>query len=251
MSPELPPHLRPTDSAGTPWEGRRAAPSPFAGDRGEQPAALAAALGTDDRAERLEALVAALATSRVLVPVTAIAGEHTVTETGLVADNEADMALMRLEAPDGSSVLPVFTSLAELAAWNGEARPQPVTGPQAAQSAVSEGCTGLLVDAAGPGQVVGRAPLWALGQGQVWTPAWRSAALAQRLSELAGGIASVVSARFVAGTRSETKLELAARPGLDQAGVDALARTVQQEIVTWPELADSVSSLEIGLVASR
>ena len=43
-----------------------------------------------------------------------------------------------------------FTSVASLAQWRSDARPVPVSGISAAQSALAQGATSLLIDVAGP-----------------------------------------------------------------------------------------------------
>ena len=98
----LPSHFREksplTDTAGVTWEGRDYTVSPFPGDDGATPAHLAEAL----RAHRAgwdphrRALVAALATSRVLVPIMAVATETGATAHGLTGDNGADLSLIHI-----------------------------------------------------------------------------------------------------------------------------------------------------------
>ena len=51
------------------------------------------------------------------------------------------MAAMTLLAADGHRALPVFTSIAALAAWDPAARPVPVTAARAAQAAVTSAVT--------------------------------------------------------------------------------------------------------------
>ena len=99
-------------------------------------------------------VVAALAEARLFVAVVA------------VTDQAAQMALLTMTEADGRRALPVFTSVAALAAWRPEARPVPVPGPRAALSAVAEGCDLLDLDPAGPTRFLVRRPaVWALGRG--------------------------------------------------------------------------------------
>src|SRR5699024_733622 len=125
---------------------------PFPGDDGSVPAPLAEALAAhrDGRDPHRQHLVAALADARVLVPITAVASETGTTAHGLTGDNGADMAMISIAAADGTKALPLFSSVAALSAWRNEARPVPVVAPQAAQAAVQEGCTALLLDPAAP-----------------------------------------------------------------------------------------------------
>ncbi|WP_262424175.1 SseB family protein [Brachybacterium sp. Z12] len=173
--------------------GARLQRQPLPGDDGSVPAELAAALsahssGLDPDREHL---VAALAAARVLVPIMAVATETGTTAHGLTGDNGADMAMVSITAPDGTTVLPLFTSVAALSAWRNDARPVPVVAPQAAQAAVQEGCTALLLDPATPSEEGGpillpRSVLWALAQGRTWIPrtaiprSWRCSTGSQR-----------------------------------------------------------------------
>ena len=132
-----------SDTAGTPWHGRDLTPSHFPGDVGQRAEGVAAALDALDAGEdpSRENLVAALAGTRVLIPIQAIATDTAETQSGLHADNASDMAMVKLQLRDGQVALPVFTNVAALSTWSPEARPVPMVLEQAAQSAVAEGCT--------------------------------------------------------------------------------------------------------------
>ena len=141
---------------------RRSIPDPgFAGDDGRVDPGVSAALAAYDRApdsaeatRRREAL-AALQESRVLVPVVAVLGEVEYDEHGLSRDKTSDMAAVLMTGRDGRTALLAFTGSESLARWNAsnngsEARPVPVTFRQAAQSALHDGASALLLDVAGP-----------------------------------------------------------------------------------------------------
>src|SRR6478736_9578964 len=193
-----------TDSAGQPWAGRSLSGDDakihnFEDDDGAADAGYLAALdalaaGAGDEA----AVVASLATARVFVPILArlaeegegVAGQEGQKQHGeeLHGDKQADMALVTLQAPDGRTALPVFSSAAALAAWHAEARPVAVYAARAALSAVAEGAELLVLD---PGSnvtfVVRRPGVWALAQQQQWVPAYRDAELAAVLRAGAAG----------------------------------------------------------------
>ena len=65
-------------------------------------------------------------------------------------DKEASAGIVALQAPDGRTALPVFTSVATMAAWRADARPVPSDVARAALSAVTEGWEVLVVDPGGP-----------------------------------------------------------------------------------------------------
>lgn len=67
-----------------------------------------------------------------------------------MAEKTSDMSVVCITANDGRIGLLAFTSVASLANWNPQARPIPMTGPDAATAALDEGAQALIVDPAGP-----------------------------------------------------------------------------------------------------
>ncbi|MGP4916514.1 SseB family protein [Brachybacterium tyrofermentans] len=254
----LPAHFREksplTDTAGVSWEGRDYTVSPFPEDSGATPEEL-------DRAQTAyragqdphrQALVAAVARSRVLVPIMAVATETGTTAHGLTGDNGADMAMVSITAPDGSRVLPIFTAADALSAWRSDARPVPVVAPQAAQAAVQEGCTALLVDAATPEDQGGpillpRSVLWALAQGREWIPPHLDPDLSTVLASIAEATGHVEGLSARAGQRSEVDLHLQLRPGLTAPQVRAVVDEVSDRLGVETLVAERISSLRLVL----
>ena len=135
----------------------RSIPDPgFPGDDGSADPALAVALAAYDRAEGVEEVgrrhevLALLQDARVLVPVVAMLGEVEYDEQGLAHDKTSDMASVLMTGRDGRTALLAFTGTAGLTAWDPDARPVPVSALQAAQAAIQDGASALLVDVAGP-----------------------------------------------------------------------------------------------------
>lgn len=129
-----------------PRAGKPLPPSAFADDHGgadpELQAALTAFAALSSEAEHSPArlrVLCALADARLLVPVVA-----------LTDDKSAHMAAVTITGRDGRRGLLAFTSTSTLADWDGAARPVPISVPEAAQSALTEGATALVVDLAGP-----------------------------------------------------------------------------------------------------
>lgn len=254
----LPAHFREksplTDTAGVTWEGRDYTVSPFPGDEGSTPASLAGALAAHRRGEdpHRQALVAALAQSRLLVPIMAVATDTGTTAHGLTGDNGADMAMVSITAPDGTRVLPVFSSVQALADWRRDARPVPVVAPQAAQAAVQEGCTSLLLDAATPEDAGGpillpRSVLWALAQGRAWVPPHLDPELAGALHALAEATEQVTGLEARAGERAEVDLHLQLRPGLTAEQVRTVVDAVSARLGAEQLVAERISSLRLVL----
>jgi hypothetical protein len=122
----------------------RSLPDPgFAGDDGAADPVLVAALAAygaepESRERWLEAL-SALQDARVLVPVVAVAEE-----------GGTDMAAVLMKGRSGRTALLAFTGQESMRAWEAEARPVPVTAPDAARAALQNGADALLLDVAGP-----------------------------------------------------------------------------------------------------
>ncbi|MEE1618365.1 SseB family protein [Brachybacterium sp. J153] len=243
-----------TDTAGVPWKGRDYSVSPFPGDDGSRDPRVAEALaahaaGEDPHRARL---AAALAGTRVLVPIMAVATEEGTTAHGLTGDNGADMAMVSITAPDGTRVLPLFTSVAALSAWRTDARPVPVVGPQAAQAAVQEGCTALVVDPAATPEEGGpvllpRSILWALAQGRTWVPPHLDAELAAVLDRVAAETVAVEGLRAEAGKRAEVDLHVRLLPGLAAEQVRAVVADLSARLGAEQLVAERISSLKLVL----
>jgi hypothetical protein len=131
----------------------RSIPDPgFAGDDGAAPAELVSALATyDARPDDLHAAtLAVLQRARLLVPVVAVLGEVEHDDRGLAHDKTSEMATVLIEGYDGRTALLAFTSTEAMRRWNPDARPVPVSVATAAESALQDGATAVVVDVAGP-----------------------------------------------------------------------------------------------------
>ncbi|MCK9921496.1 SseB family protein [Frankia sp. AgPm24] len=119
------------------------------GDQGEADAELARVLAAAGDTGRIDpaALTVALREARVFVGVEA---QATSVDEATGADRGSEMALITLRTASGASALPVFTSVATLAAWRPAARPVPVAGPDAFAQAAQEGLGAMVIDVAGP-----------------------------------------------------------------------------------------------------
>lgn len=239
-----------TDTAGIAWKGRDYTVSPFPEDRGQLSERLRDALRAVDAGEDAtrEAFVAALAGERVLVPIQAIATEETVTESGLHADNASDMAMVSFQLSNGQAALPLFTSVEALNAWSAEARPVPLQAERAAQAAVAEGCTMLIIDAGRARPLtLSRSALWALAQGRAWSAPHRDAEVLAEVARLPQLIAEVTAAGLAPGNEREVELRLTLVPGLTRAQLSAVLERVSAFLSTSDVVAERVSSLKLTL----
>lgn len=95
-------------------------------------------------------IVSQLADARLLVAV--VARLDSVDENG--ADKDSHMALVSMVNQRGERGLLAFTGVDSLACWDPQARPVPASGAQVAQAALAEGAQAVVIDVAGPQQVV-------------------------------------------------------------------------------------------------
>jgi hypothetical protein len=237
--------------------GRELPPtSRFAGDDGTADPRAAAVLA-EHAAGRADVadVVAALAGVRVLAPVLAeLEASETVVHEGHehTVDKEASAGIVALQAPDGRTALPVFTSVDAMRAWRPDARPVPTDVPRAALSAVSEGWELVVVDPGGPVTVlVPRPAVWALAQGVAWEPAVRGGVVAAdvraAVAAAGRGVAAVVSVDAVPGARAEVAVVLTLVPGLDRVGLDGVLARVNAALASDETIASRVDSLELRL----
>lgn len=263
------PRPRPvTDAAGRQSAARRLRANPFAGDDGSLPAALGAALGTEDPVARLVAVVGELAAARVLVPV--VAHDHPGTDgRGQVAaharhggadpagDACAAAALVSVRVPDGRAALPVFSSYDRLRAWDPTARPVPVAGPRAALGAVGESDGLLVLDPAADRPVlVPRDAVWALARGQGWVPPWADPDLPGVVTGALAGITELVGVRLEPspgigrGGVPELRVLVAVAPGLTRQAMQAAVKRAGEALGALTAVRERVDSLELYPVAA-
>ncbi|KRE38025.1 hypothetical protein ASG73_10590 [Janibacter sp. Soil728] len=237
----------PADSAGVPWGGREVPAGGFAGDTGEADQALMQALTTGGEQD----VLARLATARLLVPVKAVAAETVESEHGHVADKEADMAVVLLEHPDGRTALPIFSSMAALAAFDASVRPVPVEAARAAQAAVSEKADLMVLDCASEQAFEVRSSMvWALAQQRPWLPAHEDPFVAQSVERVTAGheeITDHVLAEGVPDGQGILQIQLTLVPGLDGPAVRALVTDVAEKLATDGELRARVDGLSFAI----
>ncbi len=237
--------------------GRELPPtSPFAADDGSADPAVAAALTAfADGTSSLADVVAALAGTRVLVPVLAeLEVEGAVVHDGHAhtVDKEASAGIVALQAPDGRHALPVFSSVATMAAWRRDARPVPTDVARAALSAVQEGWEVVVVDAGGPvTAVLPRPAVWALAKQEAWCPAVRDGVVdpevAAAVADAVGEVDVVLAVQVRPGRRAELAVVLTLADGLDRARLDQAVTRVNGALAANAVVAERVDSLELRL----
>lgn len=261
------------DSAGFPWAGRTFDhhETAFAGDEGETPAELlaaVAALRSSDGPEALrsatgqEALAAAisetvvaLSRSRLIIPLLAEAGDFGETPEGKPVEKTQELSIVTLAAPDGRRVMPAFSSVETMHVWNPEARPIPVPGPQVAVAAAQEGTDLVIIDPGTPEREFGvrRTQLEAMALGQYVVPAWADPDVAAAFHTSLQSEPRVLDIELVAGDTSarligpELVVVLHLRPGLDQEGLNELIAAAQSRWAADEVIAARVDSLRVTI----
>lgn len=246
------------DSAGQPWAGRHFQPSAATSDDGAADPALAAALAAFGRGDGGQAAVIdAVRGARLLIPLVAHAGDTGEDAHGRLVDKTQELSIVTVAAPDGRSVLPAFTSVATMSAWNPLARPVPADGARVALAAASEQTELVVLDPTSDTEFVLRRPaVWAIGQGELWRPSFDDPEVAAAFEasigrELAVHRVALESgdplARLV-GPELAVVLELAA--GLTQEELDAVLARLAARWAADDIIATRVDSLAVRLRAS-
>lgn len=263
------------DSAGFPWAGRTFDhhETAFADDTGEAPqqllhavSAVRAAARTfrdaapGEQAAALSALAAAqagipaaLASSRLLVPLLAEAGDIGVTPEGRTVEKSQELSIVTVAGPDGRRVMLAFSSTAAMRAWNADARPIPVPGPQLALAAAQEETDLIVIDAGSPESECGvrRPALRALALGEPAIPAWADDDVRAAFASALGGEDRVEAIALLPGDPEgrllapETEVHLMLAPGLDRDALGALLTSVQQRLAANAVIADRVDSMRM------
>ncbi|WP_440710287.1 SseB family protein [Herbiconiux sp. YIM B11900] len=245
------------DSAGQPWKGRHFESHGSETDDGTAPPELIDAIGRFRAGEAAASeVVDALRTVRLLVPLVAHAGDEGLTDAGLRVDKTQELSLVTVAGPDGRTVLPAFTSVDALTAWNPKARPIPVASRRAALAAASEGTELIVLDPGSPTEFALRRPaVWAVAQDLPWNPPVHDPEVTDAF-ELSIATETVIGGlRLVEGDPDarlhapELVVVLALTPGLDQAALQALLGRLQSRWAEHPVIADRVDSLSVRLTA--
>ncbi|UFU04254.1 SseB family protein [Ruania suaedae] len=232
-------------------EGRALPPSsPYAGDDGSAPAALAAALSRPEQ-ERLPAVVAALAGVRVLVPVVAQVEEMAEPdEHGVAGEKSASAAMVTVAAPDGRAATPVFSSLDALHRWRSDARPIPVEGPRAALASVSDADGLVVLDPGGPVTVLlPRPAVWALARQRTWVPAIEDPEVRAAVGRAVAAVPEVGAIRVEPGRQAEIRVVLGLPAGLARERVEELLAAASRVLAADETVTERVDSLELAVRA--
>lgn len=248
-----------SDSAGVPWKGRKFEHGSSSDDDGSAPEKLVEAIRRFRAGELGESdVVEALRESRLLIPLVAVAGEVGTNDHGHVVDKSQELSIVTVEGPDGRSVLPAFTSVAAMAAWNALARPVPATAGRVALAAASENTDLVVLDPTSPTEFAIRRPaLWALAQSRSWLPSYLDTNVLSAFMDAAEPESAVAAVQLAPGDPGarlagpELIVQLSLVPGLDQRELDSVVARLQSRWAADELIAARVDSLALQIVSTE
>jgi hypothetical protein len=162
-------------------------------DDGSASPAFVAAVAARARGELgIRHITRILRETRLLVPLLEVSGDELeASDADPCAGQDRAVAAVSLRTPAGVVGL-AFTSVAQLARWNPQARPWPTPAPRVAAALLAEGGVRLVVDAVSSGCIeLTGVPLRRLATGEDWPEPWEDPAVrAALVDELAPVLAS-------------------------------------------------------------
>ena len=246
----------PSDSAGQPWAGRSFGDAPASSDDGSAPPDLIAVVAEFRAGRATEAdVVDTLRHCRLLIPLVARLGATGEGVGGLVADKSAELSIVTVAGPDGRYVMPVYSSVAAMSAWNSAARPVPADAVRVGLAAASEQTDLVVLDPTTATEFVLRRPaVWALAQQLPWAPSHLDRELTAEFIRLSNAEADVTHVMLAAGdplsvlAGPELVVTLSVRAGLDAGTLAALLARLQDSWGQSELVATRVDSLAVRVV---
>lgn len=246
-----------SDSAGVPWEGRHFESNPSRDDDGSAPEKLIEAIRRFRAGELGEAdVVDAVRESRLLVALVAELGDVGVSALGHTVDKSQELSIVTVAGPDGRNVLPAFSSVTAMSAWNPDARPVPVAGARVALAAASESTELVVIDPTSDTEYALRRPaLWAIAQSEPWTPCYLDTEVLEAFMAAASPEPSVLAVTLAPGDPAarlagpELVVRLALEQGLDRVALDAVVVRMQARWAASELIVERVDSLKVQLLS--
>lgn len=244
-----------TDSAGVPWAGRSFEENSNAADDGSAPEQLVRAIQQfQERQAGEAAVVDALRECRLLIPLVAELGEEGIGEGGLRVDKSQELSIVTVAGPDGRTVLPAFSSVAAMNAWNPMARPVPAPASRVALAAAAEQTDLVVLDPTSAMEFVLRRPaLRAIGLSEPWTPCYLDEDVLAAFVESAVPERAVLAVQLAPGDPTarlagpELVVHLSLTAGLDRSQLDGMLARLQARWAESVLIAGRVDSIRVEL----
>lgn len=245
------------DSAGQPWAGRQFEPNANADDDGSAPAAFIAEIArfrAGDVNADAASVVRVVRQSRLLIPLLAELGESGVNAQGRTVDKSQELSIVTVKGPDGRTVLPVFSSVAAMTAWNPLARPVPASGSRVAVAAVGEATELVVIDPTSETEFALRRPtLWAMAQEQEWTPGYLDPEVMRAFGDTVLDEAAVLEVTLSPGDPDarlrgpELMIHVLLEDGLQETEVNELITRLTDRWSQHELIAERVDSIGVAL----
>jgi hypothetical protein len=246
------------DSSGVPWEGRTFHDNPHAGDTGETPADVAE---SPDRLARRHRFLHRPRRSlrrgnRFLIPLVTHAGDDFDVDNPVMEDKVQELSVITVAGPSGEKVIPAFTSVVAMSAWNSEARPIPIEAQRVALAAASEQTDRIVVNPGTDSIVLRRQVVWSIAQGNPYSAPWESTEFRAATRNLLGGIANLLEIGVTPGDPMATgygpdvTLILGLIDGLYPGQVQTVINAVQDRISHDDVFVNQVDALALTLSTS-
>lgn len=201
----------------------------------------------------VEDVLGVFARSRVLIPLLTVAGDLGETPDGRIVDKTQELSIVTVHAPDGRSVLPVFSSVTAMHRWNPEARPIPNFGRSVAMAALEDENDLVILDPATDETEFGirRPALWSIAQEAPYTPPWRDDEVLAAFRKSVRDEPSVTRIAIESGDphsrlhTPEVRVVFELTAGLTKNALDELLARVQQRWAQSNVIAERVDSMTL------
>ncbi len=202
-------------------------------------------------------MVDAVRDARLLIPLVAELGDAGTNDAGLVIDKSQELSIVTVAGPDGRTVLPAFTSVDAMRAWDPAARPIPASGERVALAAAGEGTDLVVLDATSPTEIVIRRPaLWAIARREPWRPAYLDEDVLRAFMDAAAPEPAVRAVQLAPGDPDarlagpEVLAHFSITDGLDRDALDALMSRMSARWAADETIAAKVDSIGVRVVGT-
>jgi hypothetical protein len=198
-------------------------------------------------------LVAGIATSRFLIPLVTHAGDDFDADHPVMEDKVQELSVVTVAGPSGEKVIPAFTSVAAMSAWNHTARPIPIDAQRVALAAASEQTDRIVVNPGTDSIVLRRPVVWSIAQGNPYVAPWESDEFLANTRAFLAGIDNLLDIAVAPGDPNATgdgpdvELILALIEGLDTGQVEILVAAVQERVSGNHLFINQVDALSLTL----
>jgi hypothetical protein len=119
-------------------------------------------------------------------------------------DKVQELSVVTVAGPSGEKVIPAFTSVAAMLAWNPSARPIPIEAQRVALAAASEQTERIVVNPATDSIVLRRPVVWSIAQGKPYAAPWESTEFLANVRTLLTGIDNLLDIAVAPGDPNAT-----------------------------------------------